>query len=221
MNLKPTRGFACLDNIFTNANLAHVTCHVTAFPFSDHDCVWVSLHNLVSTHEGKPQDNIVISRPVTNENMDYFINTLSSIDWSKHLNIDEPSDIDSLFENFFKVFQHNFDMCVPRRKCKVNNCKGKIKSQNKPSNVNSWYTPQLLNMKNIMLLHLDIYRRDQTETSRLAYLNIRRRYKNTVNEAKKSYNLSKIESSGNKCKKAWSIIQAINKKTLFFCHLMG
>jgi hypothetical protein len=50
-NHKPTRGLACLDNIFSNVNSSNVCCNVSDFSFSDHDCVWVSLYNLVPNSE--------------------------------------------------------------------------------------------------------------------------------------------------------------------------
>lgn len=206
-NSKPTRELACLDNIFTNVSREQVCCDIAEFNFSDHDAVWVEIKRL-NLNDEKKEPKVVITRPMTQVRISFFMASLEDYDWNMLFDNLNHCSADVVFDKFFHTLLNLFDTNVPQRKCKVNplTC-----NKNRNRHRNSWYTSQLADMKNILLLHLEFYRLHKTDRAKLSYLNARRDYKLAVNEAKKQYNFLSIETSKNKCKKAWSVINTVAK----------
>lgn len=208
-NVKPTRGTACLDNIFKNMDLCNAICDVSKFPFSDHDCVWIKLGILNNTAVTLYEPNkLVTSRPVTEVKIINLRNSLISIDWFELLYCID--DCETAFKCFVDVFIFNFELFIPKKTCKVNNTLRLDRSKFKTKNSN-WYTPELAKMKSMLMLYLDVYRNNQSEMNKSAYVRVRNLYKLAINEAKKQYNFAEIEASSNKCKKAWNIINSVAK----------
>lgn len=206
-NTKPTRGVACLDNIFINPESCLLTCAVSEFPFSDHDCVWIKLNNSEISKLNSKTNKIIIvkSRPATDEKLLEFMNSLESIDWSNMLS--DSYDAGKLFERFHNIFLHNYNTFIPIRTCKVNrSAPNNVRNKNK-----NWYTPELASMKCKVMTSLNAYRREQTVETRSDYQRIRKSYTLAVNNAKRLYNFSLIETSSNKCKRAWMVINSVTK----------
>lgn len=69
-------------------------------------------------------------------------------------------------------------------------------------------------MKNKMLIYHDLNKRDNTDSSRIAYCNTRDVYKHAVNVAKKQYTVTHYKLSSQitrTCKSAWEIIGYVQK----------
>ena len=215
INTEPTRNLACLDNVFTNVTLVKEVSQVITFPFSDHNSLtfnYFSNHKL-ELNRASLDRKLVITRPISREKVCKLNVSLLETDWHNIFNRCNPtgkalSAID-IFERFFRIFLMHFNECVPVMKCKVS----KINSNNKVKRrETSWYTTEHVKMKQQVLLLLDVFKKNKTEKSKLAYTKSRNAYKNALLEAKQAFNMSSIEKSSNKCKTAWKLINSVAKK---------
>lgn len=66
-------------------------------------------------------------------------------------------------------------------------------------------------MKDHVLFLYDLFNFEKTEETKLAYHRWRNKYKNAVEQARKSHNTKFIKGSGNKCKSAWKVINSLAK----------
>lgn len=207
INSSPTRGLACLDNIFTNIDKALLFSEVVGFPFSDHDCVSLKLiRPKVAVDYSTPSSKVIFTRPIDSTKISNFRYAVSNFSWDLLLFKFQNCPADVIFDKFLAVFIDLFNMNIPKRKCRVNN-NGVFKKKVS----NEWYTPQLASMKNKVLLYLDAYKLHKSDHNRLSYCKAKREYKQAINEAKKLSNIHAIESSTNKCRKAWNIMNTVAK----------
>jgi len=174
-NVKPTRGRACLDNVFTNINRNSISSDVTIFPFSDHDSVWLDISkvefHVITTNELK----YITSRPINDDKISYFRETLCNINWLVFLGNDIHISADKRFEKFMTLFLNAFNHCIPLKTCKVNNKLARRMTHRKKGN--NWFTSELASMKNRLMLYLDLHRKFNTEQSKTLYLRERKNYK--------------------------------------------
>lgn len=217
VNKRPTREQACLDNVFVNFKTNELSCDVTVFPFSDHDSVSLNYRSrfpLNKSNITKPVQKLVTTRPVTDEKIAWFCKSLAELDWfgqcfdDTHYTLSEDLPANILFDRFLKTFLAQFNVCIPKKKCKVTDKGLKTKI---PNRHNTWYTEQLSTLKNQVMLLYNIYNRLKTGHARSAYVTCRNEYKKALVEAKKSHNLKSIEKSTNKCKTAWNLINSVAK----------
>lgn len=205
-NSKPTRERACLDNIFSNVHHDLADSDVLTFSFSDHDCVWIEVAQ-GSAASGTGEATIVTTRPITRYKLANFSNTLNNVDWQSILMKDDANE---MFESVFNVILYYFNLTIPKMSCRIN--KGNITNKQKRRKCKeaNWYTPQLNRLKFLVTLSHENFKITQTEVTKLIYLRCRRLYRAAINEAKKRATAHMIESSGNKCKKAWQIIKSVS-----------
>ncbi|XP_039285350.1 uncharacterized protein LOC120351580 [Nilaparvata lugens] len=156
---------------------------------------------LPSSECGEPK--FVITRPMTKNKFLNFKNALKSYDWKSLLNNNKHCSADVVFDKFFNVVLNLFESNIPMHKSKVNSRVRNVK------NNNAWYTTQLAAMKNELELHSYMYRIYGTDELKSRFLTSRRNYKFAVNNAKEEHNLLNIQSSNNKCKAAWNIINSV------------
>lgn len=217
LNSKPTRGLSCLDNIFINFAV-YDACKVIDFLYSDHNALAFSYYTGCLTKvdsNSAVNKKIVVTRPITNDKIMNFKNNLSNNNWHCYLN--DLGDTDKIsakvvFSTFFNRYLQIFNECIPQRSIKLPvQCSKRTSKYN--SKRNNWYTPQLVNKKQQVMFLFDVYKNNKTNDSRLAYIRCRNQYKKEILDAKKSSNLNYIESSSNKCKAAWKIINSVAKIT--------
>ncbi|KAG8315730.1 hypothetical protein J6590_065499 [Homalodisca vitripennis] len=110
------------------------------------------------------------------------------------------SDVDSetSYNRFHQTFVYWLDIHLPKKK---------IKPSNKPAKRAKWYTPELDNLKNIVM---SLFRRSQTtglESDINSYKTAKKQYKIALCQAKKKFNENFIATASNKCKAAWQVIK--------------
>lgn len=129
---------------------------------------------------------------------------LSRVQWNSPAELTGPN----VFETFFSSFMYEFNKVFPAKLV----CGGKIKGYRSAPTVSdkSWYTPELRRMKNFVILINDHVKsaNSPNEQNRLykSYIRANKLYRSKVSEAKKAYNVTKIEQSPNTCKAAWEVI---------------
>ena len=209
INYKPTRGSACLDNIFSNVDREHINSDVSPFPFSDHDALWIKLSNLdggICGSNNSSGRKLIITRPITNGKFS-IIQLLICTKWELFIKYDNLNANDT-FNLFLTMFLDSFNLCFPRRavKCELRNKCSKVKS-------NAWYTSELYTMKERVMVYYNIYKNTKTRQIKDRYTKEKEKYKTAIREAKLNYNKSCIEDSANKCKAAWKIIDDVKNSS--------
>ncbi|XP_049803889.1 uncharacterized protein LOC126240530 [Schistocerca nitens] len=111
---------------------------------------------------------------------------------------------DIVFTKFFSIFLNVFENSIPLKKCTVN-----ISTNYRSRKTKEWYTPQLGQLKNTVMLYSSLYKTSKSELYKDLYAKAKCKYRKAINEAKKLHNIVNIEKSNNKCKKAWSVINSI------------
>jgi hypothetical protein len=212
VNAKPTRGTACLDNVFTNLNPDSITSDVLSYPLSDHDCVYIKVkESLIRYNSSNLPKKIIITRPITTARIESFKVALSQFRWE---NLQDGSHFfmssTDMIQNFFQTFIEIYDLCISKKEVKIRT----DKVAGKPRRNSSWYTPYLSQLKNTLMLHRDLYKHNNTDQSKAAFLKLRKEYKMAVINAKKQSNMLIIESSNNKCKAAWSVMKSASNNKI-------
>jgi hypothetical protein len=211
-NVKPTRGYACLDNIITNIDSPSQLCDVSEFLFSDHNSVFIAIE-YDHMHLSGPEDaEVVVTRPMDDNKVFNFRAYLFNFSWLDVLSEVEHCSAEINFSRFFAAFMSIFDMTIPEKKCKVN-----ALSRRSNRNGKEWYTPQLALLKSRVQLLSDINKVSNDELVKVAYLGVKKEYKSAIIKAKKQHNIKSIEESTNKCKEAWKVIRSVAKNNKREC----
>ncbi|XP_047103901.1 uncharacterized protein LOC124722820 [Schistocerca piceifrons] len=219
VNNRPTRNKACLDNIFVNFKTTENTCEVVVFPFSDHDSVSLNYESKIPlnrSNANRPVPTVVITRPITEDKIKTFRNSLADRDWFGHCSVDghytSSNDLPAkiIFDRFFNAFLTLFNHSIPIKKIKIMDSSHKSRSQNRQ---NIWYTKQLTDLKKQVLLLYNIYNSMKSDCAKSAYVECRNEYKKAILQAKKTYNANSMHNSTNKCKTAWKVINSAARDT--------
>uniref|UniRef100_A0A1B6KBG4 Reverse transcriptase domain-containing protein n=1 Tax=Graphocephala atropunctata TaxID=36148 RepID=A0A1B6KBG4_9HEMI len=202
-NYKPTRGESCLDNVMTNLHPGDYRCEVVKLDLSDHDALRFTRFSdntkELRLSSSRDESTSLKNRPITKDKIISFKDILSKEDWFFILDPTIPAG--TCFNIFFDRFLTLFESCFP---VKCINSAGFV-TMKKRDAIN-WYTPQLAQMKKIILTCKDSYEISKSDQLLQVLKNLRHHYRLALREAKKNKNVEIIEKSSNKCKAAWSII---------------
>lgn len=111
-----------------------------------------------------------------------------------------------LFESFFKILTNNINYLSKIQKIKPNKSL-LLKNNNKR---HEWYSEGLAIMKERLLFFNKLVKLPINNNNlelRNKYIGLRKKYKNSIRDAKLKNNVIYIETSKNKCKAAWNIIK--------------
>ena len=180
-----TRGNAILDLVFTNLADIDFTLGVVDHHLSDH------LAQVLSIRRISPMNNIIFKevRIFNEQNTLNFLNTLSTVDWSSVFHTDTIVS----FDQFLGIFLNSFQKCFSVRKVR-------IKHNSKP-----WWNKNLQEIKNF-LKDMENLKYSLELHHVAAYKNLLKYYKDCIKEAKKSHLQLQIDSSRNKSKALWDIV---------------
>lgn len=232
LNHKPTRLTACLDNAFSNVGNDNFDVIVSKFPFSDHELLGLNSSflkppHLLNSHVSSCNDrwdytpgpeNTVTTCYIPRNSFSYITDSLAAVDWDNLLlSSDGAVNANCTFDLFFNKMV-NILNTFGRLKTTIINNSFKL-NNNRPEAINkAWYTDDLRVMKDYIMYLDGIFKQTKNEIVKDIKKVSITRYKKGIVEAKKVFNSNLIESSSNKCKTAWSIINnaknnAVNKNT--------
>jgi hypothetical protein len=200
LNEEPTRGDKCLDNILTNFDRRKVNCSVIEPHLSDHSGVYAQFRDF--NFNSRTDNNVATTtrRNLSHKAIISFRSKLSQIDWNF---LEHHCDADQAFDKFNLLLTNSFNECCSVKTFKVSHHKRtKIK----------WYKPELRLFKKYVTTFYDRYKNSKGTANEIVfkqdYLDIKRKYKNEVNNCKKAANEQYIKNSSNQCKAAWNLIKA-------------
>lgn len=214
LNKSPTRGKNCLDNVFVKNQRMNVTVNKFEFPYSDHDGLMVNILKDKNVNEISGSQQIsrfqedTIKFVIPQHKLELLNSNLSSYDWSCVLFTSGQMGAQDLFTMFFSILQNNINLVRVVKRSKNNNSK-KIFTKNKNC-MDGWYTNELNQMKQrLLFLHSIIKNTHNKDVVILEgkYTELKKRYKQSVIDAKKIHAVKYITNSSNKCTAAWNLIK--------------
>lgn len=195
-NSLPTHGKKCIDNFASNIDLE---CFLGTYKISDHVFIWAD----VKIHGAKgswPIYDCIKYRQLSENNVNMFVNNIACKDWGFLHSIE---CVNLAFESFLCTVISFFDDTCPivTRNVKVTKSSKALGSSYK------WFSPQLRQLRDIVISLYDIWKETNEEKHKVNYLKCRKQYKLTIKKAKIEYNEYQISIAKNKCKASWKLIK--------------
>ena len=182
----PTRTNALLDLIFTNIPDVDINFAVIDSQLSDHLAQILSVKNVTPTFSSPLFNEI---RIFNEQNNSKFSNLLAAINWSTLLQI---NDANTCFNSFQLSFMNLFNQCFPVRRFKFKNSK-------------PWWNRNLKEIKEF-IKSMEHLKRSSVAHHASIYKQLLKKYRQFISEAKRSYMQNQIDTSKNKVKTLWDII---------------
>lgn len=196
-----TRGNNCLDNIFVNFNSASFDVRIVG-KFSDHFAI--SAHSDIDCDGNACNSNSTsVIRPITEIGKFNFYCFVEGIEWD--FVSDCSININDKFMIFINLLLYGYELAFPMKKV----------SNKIMKTWNSWFGPELREMRERLKLLNDLYQRTgciQIKYQRNSYRNL---YKQKIKDAKIHSNDSAITASNFSSRVMWRIINRhrINNKS--------
>lgn len=190
----PTRVSAtsssCLDNfLIFKYNMRYYT-RVLNTCFSDH---FGQLLVCQCDRMSEDKNIILYRRHFSNDNIQNFSNFLHTEAWDTVYSETCPS---KGFSAFLEIFLHYFNLCFPL---------SRVNLKNKKKKNTAWISPEILEIKEMVLAASDLSRADPSYKD--LYRTLNKYYQNLIVESKKFYYDNLISSASNKNKMMWQIIK--------------
>lgn len=183
---------SAIDNIFTNISDDLIKSSVVVTAMTDHHAqeaeigVPAAVANVPRFRE---------ARKFSDENVQCLRFNLQKESWD---DVFSASNLDDKFNAFFNTLKFHFDVCFPIKKLKINDSHFKLKVP---------LTKEILNFKDrltdLYSLSKDL---DSSHPLRLDYRRVKRLYRKKIADAKSEVALKMINSSSNKSKSIWNIV---------------
>ena len=184
-----------IDNIYNRATVSGLIIN----DLSDHLPVYQICDYVDNIHQQENQ--CFETRPINEEKLQSFINTLANMKWEVILN---NEDVNFTYTKLIEIFANTCESSFPVRKLSR-----KTKRQHKP-----WMTPGLKNAckkKNVLYKRFLKARSDAAEVRYKKYKN---KLTSILRYCEKQYYSNLLEESKNNTKETWKIIKSLlNKKS--------
>lgn len=184
---------SCIDNVITNIDYSNISINVTDLHLSDHFGIQTKIKVLNSN-----TTKIRKMRIISEKNLKSFKSDLSNFDWTFLQNIQNANE---LFTCFFKILSEKFKYHFPEKNMKQN---GNIAIK--------WFNDDLKQMRNLLEIVSIIRKNTESEDVNNLYRILKQDYRKNIQHAKKAANRNFIESSTNKSRATWQLINSQLKK---------
>lgn len=218
---EPTRGNACLDNVFINFDISDLVAQNTELNISDHAAQIVHFTCMSNVKIVTKQSKIC--RPITQVGLYKFYDIVEKSSFSF---IDSNKfNTNTKFCMFIKILETANLEAFPEKTYYV---------RSDQTNNITWFNSELRHMREQLQLLGNLKRKFKTTYLEHAYRQYKDRYKKTIYKNKKDANESYIKSSDNLQKATWSLISSfkssgkkqVNESTInpdvfneFFCNV--
>lgn len=196
--MEPTRPISgtLIDHAYTN--LKHgFSVEVLRNVLSDHSTIVLNEVNPQKESINKSSGTYVYRRCFSATQKNNFNDMLNTEDWK---NLDQPGDINTIFDTFYNTFLSYFNICFPVKKLEA-----------KIPDKRDWVTTDVKqsssNLKDLYEISLI------TPAAKERYRTAKKRHQKLIEESKKQFYGNKILHSNNQAKTTWKIIaEVLNKK---------
>lgn len=188
---------ACIDNVVTDYHPSLFKCSVVHTILSDHNAILFEARIPRSTiNESRSNANQNKVRIVNQGNINLFLNLLSSINWFDVY----VCDGDKKFKTFLNLYLMAVNSAFPL----VNSKQNKSKSDNR------WFTGDLKKLKERCDTYYSLFKIFQLQDLKDEYNCLKREYRKAVKKAKVAYFSNLIDSSHNKSKTMWNVVNRLS-----------
>jgi hypothetical protein len=191
-NFSPTRGGSCIDNIVTNIQDWNFTVKVENLCMGDHLALILEVNVLEELNSLQMK---LQKRLLSEARLVEFRNRLKAWDWKRDL---DNMTIEEAMTRLLNNFKGFFDICCPVISKKVSRMKNKKID---------WFTPQLHQIRNLMLACHTRYSVSKSDLDKCEYVRVKKIYKKELSLAKKASWENCLSSAANKCKAAWDLVK--------------
>lgn len=194
---EPTRlaSGTCLDNVFHN--MRGCTSKVVELALSDH-CAQILTCPVKKSYTFKHW--YVVKRDYSEENVKKFEEYLKSISFNE---VYASDDANEAFQKFYEIFQLLYLLCFP-----------KIRVKFSTSLKHKWLSKGLKKCSRRKRELLWNYRRSHSKESKIKFKEYAKRFKAIIKLTQKSQNNYFINTSDNKCKATWNIINKSKSRNM-------
>lgn len=182
----------CIDNVATSLHHDRISAFVLPTTRSDHDAIICNMTVTLNDVNVTSQFSQSVVRPINDWGKLYFHSLITNVNW---LPVYAQPCIDDMFRTFLDLFLSILDTALPI-KCVL--FKPKIKR--------GWFNDDLRQLKQKCMMLFDLYRENHDINIKHKYLILKRDYIKQIKLAKCKFNSKFIESSHNKSKAIWSVI---------------
>lgn len=197
----PTRGSACLDNVFVNAT-DRVTSEILDIDISDHNGQALYFDMDKTQASEKPRVERRVFRPITHKGLQTFSSVVESGSWDfvESLNLSADKKISILANQLKEAYLISF----PAKTYYVR--------QNSLHKV-TWFNENLRQMRNRLHFLKDFCSRYSTQENQTAYKNFRKQYRQAIKNGKLKSNDNMIQTAKNPIRSMWNIVNSQRKQT--------
>lgn len=188
---------SCIDNFLTNINVKH-TSTVLHTNISDH-----TTQKLSASYLNNYQPNYKRIRVFSEDNMNFFLNTLSETSWSTILECKDDMDVNQQWDDFISCFLNIFNQSFPIKKIM---CGNNPKSRH-------FRSPEVNTCREKLSTLAVISKYDNSY--KVLYDNEKNKLRNLLIKEKKEYCKNEIHNSDNLSKTVWKVagtLASITKK---------
>ena len=194
---RPMSG-TCLDNVVSSIHVDKCHAKVISTAVSDHDAIMFTA-NIDFNHLNNDCDrNLKYVRIINDFNVMNFIQSLKNINW---IHLYSIKKFDCIVKYFFDYFYDIIDNTIPISPVSY--------KYNRKSISRRWYTDELRIIKNNCMMYYDLYVYYGLQECKNKYIEMKRKYKKSLELAKKNYYSSYIRNSSNKSKSSWNVISEL------------
>lgn len=199
--LSPNLG-SCIDNVYTTLHPERWNAALLHTGVSDHNAISFTAEVNFSSNKVEHGQKTLI-RPLGNGGANVFLYYLDKINWLEVYGL--QADVNSKFDFFFDMFMWALNCSLPLKKVNAVKCKPNTK----------WYSNELIESKKELDKLYFLMISTKSEPAKSNYLTAKKEYRSLIKRAKIDHNNRYIETSYNKTKAAWALInQSRNSKPL-------
>ena len=188
----PTRGQACLDNIFVNFNTDNAVANTVQLDVSDH---LAQVMHISVAHDDLGGLVRKTMRPITQQGLFSFYNCMEAQSWD-FVN-DIQLDVDTKFDLFLGCMREAYLRSFPEKTYSI--------KAGRADRIN-WFNVELREMRERLHFLGEVAKQYNTEGNRKEYNKYKLLYRERIIQSKTQANDRMISSSSNPVKTMWSII---------------
>ena len=186
-----------VDQIILNRRICNYTFSVVPMGFSDHFAqimkIGLKLTGKSENIRTQASDQFMTVRSCQEENIQHLNFLLSKETWEQ---VFRQNNVNSAYNEFVQSFSYCHDIAMPKKQVKIKKYKTKL-----------WVTNGIrVSSKRLRWLNKIIKNDNPTEELKQYYFQYKLIYKKVINQAKKIHNDKYINSSKNRSKAMWDLI---------------
>lgn len=193
-SLKGITNYSAIDYMATNILPQYFESRIINPHLSDHFAHRLILSICDIETNSSKQTELQVKRNLSPENVNMFSAMIQQQDWDRICM--SMRDVDSNWNEFMETIIY----------CLNCSCPTTCSKQNSGHSKHNWYNEELVNLKNELEKYYVLLRNSNSSIIRDRYIETKKQYKQKIKLSKKTFFQRQLESSDNKPKQIWKIV---------------